>query len=99
MKSFFRGLVDIVTPPKCLTCRGDVLQGASLCTSCWQNLTYLEDPVCDLLGTPFAYDEGEGSLSAAALADPPPWDRGRAAVLFDDAAKGLVHALKYRDTT
>lgn len=97
--NFFRALVDVVTPPQCLACRGDVLQGASLCTVCWQKLTYLEEPVCDVLGTPFAYDEGPGALSAAALADPPPWDRGRAAVLFDDAAKGLVHALKYRDVS
>jgi ComF family protein len=99
LRNFFRGLVDIITPPKCLACRVDVLAGASLCTACWQKLTYLEDPVCDVLGIPFAYDEGPGALSAAALADPPPWDKSRAAVLFDDAAKGLVHALKYRDST
>jgi ComF family protein len=99
LRKFFRALVDIITPPKCLACRADVLDGASLCTACWQKLTYLEDPVCDVLGIPFAYDEGPGALSAAALADPPPWDRGRAAVVFDDAAKGLVHALKYRDST
>ena len=73
--------------------------GASLCKSCWQKLTFLEDPLCDVLGLPFAYDQGEGSLSAQALADPPAWDRGRAAVIFDDAAKGLVHGLKYRDNT
>ncbi len=60
-------------------------------------MTYLEDPVCDVLGLPFAYDQGEGILSAAALADPPPWDRARAAVLFGDHSKRLVHALKYRD--
>ncbi len=97
MINFFRAVVDIVTPPQCLACRAAVLAGASLCTACWQKLTYLEDPVCDALGIPFAYDEGEGALSAAALAEPPPWEQGRAAVLFDDAAKGLVHALKYRD--
>ena len=67
--------------------------------ACWQKLTYLEYPLCDVLGLPFAYDQGAGSLSAQALADPPPWDRGRAAVIFDDAAKGLVHGLKYRDNT
>ncbi len=76
-----------------------VQTGASLCTACWQKLTYLEDPLCDVLGLPFAYDQGAGSLSAQALADPPPWDRGRACVVFDDAAKGLVHGLKYRDNT
>ena len=96
---FLRGLVDLLTPPKCLSCIENVQMGASLCMACWQKLTYLEDPVCDVLGLPFAYDQGEGSLSAQALADPPPWDRGRAAVIFDDAAKGLVYGLKYRDNT
>jgi ComF family protein len=95
----FRWFVDLVTPPKCLACQVSVSEGASLCTGCWQKLTFLEEPVCDVLGTPFAYDQGVGALSAAALADPPPWDRGRAAVLFDDHAKRFVHALKYRDST
>ncbi len=40
-----------------------------------------EGKVCDALGTPFAYDQGEGALSAEALSDPPPWDRSRAAVI------------------
>jgi ComF family protein len=95
----FRGLVDVITPPKCLCCRVSVLSGASLCRTCWQKMTYLEDPVCDVLGLPFAYDQGAGILSAAALADPPPWDRARAAVIFDEASKVLVHALKYRDVS
>jgi predicted amidophosphoribosyltransferase len=98
MWKFFRILRDLITPPQCLACRDAISEGASLCTACWQKLTYIEEPVCDLLGTPFAYDQGAGALSAAALANPPPWDKARAAVIFDDAAKGLVHALKYRDS-
>jgi ComF family protein len=70
---------------------------AGLCVSCWQKLTLLDEPVCDALGTPFEYDQGEGALSAAAIADPPVWDKARAAVAFDDASKPLVHQLKYRD--
>jgi ComF family protein len=49
------------------------------------------------MGTPFAYDQGDGALSAAALADPPPWDRARAAIVFDQQSKSLIHALKYKD--
>ena len=49
------------------------------------------------MGTPFAYDQGEGALSAAALADPPPWDKARAAIVFDQNSKNLIHALKYKD--
>ena len=49
------------------------------------------------MGTPFAYDQGEGALSAVALADPPPWDKARAAIVFDQNSKHLIHALKYKD--
>ena len=72
-------------------------EGASLCVECWQKLVVIEYPVCDVLGTPFAYDQGSGALSAAAIADPPPWDKGRGAVGFSDVAKNVVHGLKYRD--
>jgi ComF family protein len=93
----WRGFVDLVTPSLCLSCGAPVGEPASLCVSCWGRLKLIEEPVCDALGTPFAYDQGEGALSAAALSDPPPWDRSRAAVLFEDEAAKLVHALKYRD--
>jgi ComF family protein len=91
------GFVDWLTPPKCLDCKEPVSTGASLCITCWQKLTLISEPVCDALGTPFEYDQGEGALSPAAIADPPPWDKARAAVAFDDPSKHLVHLLKYRD--
>ena len=93
----WRGVVDVLTPSQCLGCGQPVHEPASLCVSCWCKLTYLDDPVCDMLGTPFAYDQGSGALSPAALANPPPWDRARAAVAFDDASRKLIHDLKYHD--
>lgn len=91
------GIVDWLTPPKCVACRADVTVGAALCLACWQKLHFIDEPVCEALGTPFEYEQGEGALSPAAIADPPAWDRGRAAVAFDEASKHLVHLLKYRD--
>ena len=97
-RSAWQGIVDVVTPPLCMACQIPVQQGAGLCLACWSKLQMIDEPLCDCLGTPFAYDEGEGALSPAALADPPMWDKGRAAVAFDDASKALVHQLKYQDT-
>lgn len=93
----WRGVVDLVAPSLCLGCGAGVREPASLCISCWSTLQHLDEPVCDALGTPFAYDQGEGALSAEALSDPPAWDRSRAAVIFDDTSGRLVHALKYQD--
>lgn len=97
-KRLWRSLIDFVAPPKCLVCREAVLEPASLCVSCWAHLKHIEAPCCNVLGTPFAYDQGEGAISPAALAEPPNWDRARAAVAYDEASRGIVHALKYRDT-
>ncbi len=72
--------------------------GANYCVSCWMKLTLIDEPLCNVSGRPFEYDHGEGAISAAALAEPPTWDRARAAVAFDEAAKPLIHGLKYRDT-
>jgi ComF family protein len=97
-KRLWRSLIDFIAPPKCLICRETVLEPASLCLSCWANLKHIDAPICNVLGTPFAYDQGEGAVSPAALADPPNWDRARAAVAYDEASRAIVHALKYRDT-
>jgi ComF family protein len=89
--------LDWLIPPQCLACRDEVAVDSGLCVACWSRLSFIEPPFCERLAIPFPYDQGEGAVSAAALADPPDWDRARAALLFDDAARGLAHALKYRD--
>jgi ComF family protein len=96
-KSVWLDVVDWITPPLCLQCQTATTRGAALCSQCWQKLSFIDEPVCDAIGIPFAFDEGEGALSPAAIADPPHWDKGRAVVAFDDHSKHLVHLLKYRD--
>lgn len=89
--------LDWLIPPQCLSCHGAVAEASGLCIACWTKLSFIEAPFCDRLGTPFPYDPGADAVSAAALADPPLWDRARAALIFDETARALAHALKYRD--
>lgn len=97
-RQLWRGMVDLVVPPRCLVCRADVTAEASLCLACWQTLHFIDEPLCHVMGTPFEHDEGPEALSPHAIAAPPPWQRARAAVVYNDAAKPLVHLLKYNDT-
>lgn len=92
-----RALVDLALPPQCLACRAPVAAIGTLCPACWSRLRLIERPYCERLGIPFAYDLGPGALSAEAIAEPPPFDRCRAAAVYDDVARRLVHGLKYRD--
>jgi ComF family protein len=89
--------LDLVLPPLCPACREPLGEGAGLCAACWSKLSLIEPPYCARLGIPFTYDPGPGLLSAEAIANPPAYDRARAAVRYDDIARALVHRFKYGD--
>jgi len=88
--------LDVALPTLCLSCREPVAS-EGLCADCWSRMSFIAPPYCPRLGIPFAYDPGPGMLSMEAIADPPAYERARAAVRYDDIARSLVHALKYQD--
>ena len=90
-------VLSVILPPACPACRAASGSGAGLCAACWASVRFLAPPICPVLGTPFAHDMGPGIVSAAVLADPPPFARARSAVAYEDTARRLVHTLKYRD--
>ena len=96
MRAGFALVADVALPQLCPSCREPV-DGAGLCPACWSKLSFIAPPYCQRLGIPFAFDSGAGLLSMEAIADPPAYNRARAAVRYDDVARKLVHASKYGD--
>lgn len=90
-------LADVLVPPLCLSCRTPLETADALCAACWRRIDFITPPVCDRLGIPLPYETGAVTVSAAALADPPAYDRARAVARFDDRMRYLVHRLKYGD--
>lgn len=90
-------LLDLVYPPTCLNCEAPTAAPDSLCASCFQSLRPITAPLCPILGLPFEVSLGPDAVSAEALADPPPFGRARAAVIYNDVARTLVSRLKYGD--
>src|ERR1700680_3956063 len=88
--------LGVALPPLCAACREPV-GSEGLCAACWSKLSFIAPPYCERLGIPFPFDPGPGILSMEAIADPPAYNRARAALRFDDVARTLVHALKYGD--
>lgn len=89
--------MDVVYPPTCLSCGMMVMRHGGLCASCWLDVRFIDRPYCEVTGVPFDHDRGEGLVSLAAIADPPVYDRARAAVLYQGAACNLVQGLKFSD--
>jgi ComF family protein len=95
----FTASARLLFPPVCAGCGCHVADPGAVCGTCWPKLRFLDQPWCPVMGTPFAADMGEGFLSAEAIADPPPFERARAAVAYTGAAQQMVQRLKYNDRT
>jgi ComF family protein len=91
------GLSNVIVPPVCLACRVALADHHALCPTCWRDVAFIRAPLCERIGIPLPFDTGGPSVSAAALAEPPDFDRARAAAHFAGTARKLVHDFKYQD--
>jgi ComF family protein len=96
-KALLTVLADAILPPRCPVCLAETGSHQALCAGCWATLPLIERPFCERLGLPFAFDHGEGMLSAEAVAAPPAFGRARAAARYEGASVDLVQRLKYGD--
>jgi len=94
-----RAALDAVLPPRCLACGEIVADDGVLCAACWKEMAFLGPPHCACCGLPFEYAEQHGALCGACVGDPPPFDRARSVLRYDEASRGLVLSFKHGDRT
>jgi ComF family protein len=94
-RSAVRQVVDFVLPPRCPGCGAIISDPHSFCVDCWSSLSFLGDPCCVRCGLPFEYAAGEEAECGRCLADPPHFDRLRAAVAYGQVARQVALKLKY----
>ncbi len=91
--------LDTVLPPRCLACGEIVDRQGQICATCWPGLDFIARPYCAVCGTPFAYDMGEDAICGKCSAEAPTFDRGRAALVYNDLSARLIVGLKHADRT
>ncbi|HSG57335.1 MAG TPA: double zinc ribbon domain-containing protein [Paracoccaceae bacterium] len=89
--------LQLIYPPRCLSCGGLVETDHGLCGACWRDTPFVTGLTCDLCGVPLpgvsdSVEHCDDCLSVAR-----PWDKGRAALIYKDTARKLVLALKHGD--
>lgn len=91
---------DCLYPPRCALCQARTAHHEGVCGQCWARLSLIDRPLDDHRGVPLPFDPDAGDVTPAnpvLPSGPFAWDRLRAAVVFDEHSRRLVHALKYRD--
>ena len=68
---------------------------APFCLDCWSQLVFLGPPCCVCCALPFDHEAGPELLCAGCLAQPPAFDRLRAAVAYGDIPRKVAIKLKY----
>ncbi|MBR0672585.1 ComF family protein [Roseomonas soli] len=99
-----RHLLDVLLPPRCLACEGEVQTQGALCPACFAGLTPITAPFCGRCGVPFTHDGQAQASEAAGLCprcsrDLPSFLSARAAFRYDAGAKRLILPFKHADRT
>jgi ComF family protein len=92
-------LLDAFAPPLCPVTDEAVAAPGLVSAAAWARINFIEEPVCACCGAPFSVGFGAGTECVACIADPPDFDRARAAVVYDDASHALIIAFKHSDRT
>lgn len=94
---FGAAAIDLLLPPRCIGCGALGARQGELCAGCWSGLRFIHAPLCRCCGRPLPHTVVGDPLCAACVAEPPPYDRARAALAYDDASRELVLAFKHRE--
>lgn len=99
LRSLARRTIDVVLPPTCPISGEPLSDGATLGPQGWQALQFITEPYCVRCGVPFSIDYGNDAECPSCLAEPPVFNRARAAIVYDDASHKLVVGYKHSDRT
>jgi ComF family protein len=97
VRALISALGNALAPALCLACHRRTAAHDALCAGCWHEVSFITPPLCHRLGLPLPFGGDGPQISAAAAADPPPYDRARAAAVFGGVVRELVHGFKYAD--
>ncbi len=85
-RTFFSSLLDLVFPPRCVSCK---TLGLRICDSCAGGISWIDENLCTRCGLPLA------GIKKHACIDPSGLGFIRSAAVFSGTIRKALHALKY----
>ncbi len=93
-----QSVIRAIYPAQCVACDNQTESEHGLCGSCWRETRFIGGLVCDGCGTPLhGTDDGDRVQCDDCMTIARPWDRGRAALIYDGIGRKLVLGLKHGD--
>jgi len=97
-------VIRAIYPAQCVACDAQTAEEHGLCGSCWRDTHFIHGLICDTCGVPLMGGEeivetGERVQCDDCMTIARPWDRGRAALVYDGVGRRMVLGLKHGDRT
>lgn len=86
----------MIWPQRSLISHRELAGPGALEPQLWSKLQFLSEPLCARCGAAFEIAVEPGQVCAACIADPPAYDRARAALVYGEVSRDLVLSLKYQ---
>lgn len=94
-----RPFIDLLLPPRCLSCRKPVTADRALCSDCWSEMGFIAEPFCQVCAYPFPFDAGDENLCGSCAQALPIFRKARAVLRYDGASRAMLLAFKHADRT
>lgn len=94
--------VDVILPPRC-SLTGDIVDAQGMISAAaWAGLDFIAEPFCDQCGIPFDFEydsHAEQGKCLPCIDNPPPFERARAPLIYNDTSRDLILGFKHGDKT
>ena len=91
--------LNLILPPRCLSCGDVCLETAQLCPPCWKEIHFISDPQCSICGWPLPYQDSLGMICVHCAHKKPLFTMARSVMAYDKASSGIILKLKHGDAT
>jgi ComF family protein len=97
LKRLGASLLEFFLPRLCLFCGTAVGEAATVavCAECQGHIEWVASPICTCCGRVFAAPDGADRLCGDCQAEPPPFRRARAAVLYKEPITQAITRFKF----
>jgi len=99
IKPITKKAIDIIFPPKCLSCKVYIESDGGLCHKCWEEIDFISSPQCYSCGTPFEIQTSNDNICGKCIATPPKYSMARSVLRYNEKSSKLITNFKYYDST
>jgi competence protein ComFC len=97
LKKFFRGLVDILYPKTCLSCKNRLVAESFICPGCASKIRKNIPPFCARCGRHLEKNNLNKNICPACLKTPLHFDRAFSPCIYEGVIQDLIHQFKYNN--